>query len=288
VATRNTPYPRGMARPLRLCLPDGLYHVIARGNARQPIVADDHDRNSFFHVFAHVLERFGWLCHAFCVMDNHYHLVVETPLPNLPSGMRQLNGLYAQRFNRRHGRIGHLFQARYRSILIEKPTRLLAVCRYVVLNPVRAGICRDPGDWPWSSYRQTAGLPSTVKLADAEPLLARLGVPADQARAHYRFFVAEGLAAALVPQGERLGEESFLRQDFGLKRPPREVPRVQWLPLPPTLPELFAAGDETPVATAYRRYGYTLRQIGEYLGCHYSTASRRLRREEAQVLHRKT
>jgi len=277
-----------MARPLRLCLPNGLYHLIVRGNARQPIVTDDHDRRGFFDLFAHVIERFSWLCHAFCLMDNHYHLVVETPLPNLPGGMRQLNGLYAQRFNRRHGRVGHLFQARYRSILIEKPTRLLTVCRYVVLNPVRARICRDPGEWPWSSYRQTAGLPSALELVEAEALLGRLGVPADQARAHYRRFVAEGLAAALEPRGERLGDEAFLRQDFGLDQPPREVPRVQWLPLPPTLPELFAANHETPVATAYRRYGYTLQQIGEYLGCHYSTVSRRLRNEEAWLLQCKT
>jgi putative transposase len=199
-----------------------------------------------------------------------------------------LNGLYAQRFNRRHGRVGHLFQARYRSILIEKPTRLLAVCRYVVLNPVRAGICRDPSEWPWSSYRQTAGLPSAVTLVEAEALLGRLGVPADDARAYYRRFVADGLSAAVEPRGERLGDVPFLKQDFGLKQPPREVPRVQWLPLPPTLAELFAAGDETPVATAYRRYGYTLQQIGEHLGCHYSTVSRRLRREEAWVLQCKT
>jgi putative transposase len=153
---------------------------------------------------------------------------------------------------------------------------------------VRARICRDPGEWPWSSYRQTAGLPSALKLVEAEPLLGRLGVPANQARAHYRRFVAEGLAAALEPQGERLGDEAFLREDFGFEQPPPEVPRVQWLPLPPTLPELFAAADETPVATAYRRYGYTLRQIGEHLGCHYSTVSRRLRSEEARLPQRKT
>jgi putative transposase len=263
VTARNDPYPRGMARPLRLCLPDGLYHLIARGNARQPIVADDHDRHDFFNVFAHVLERFGWLCHAFCLMDNHYHLVVETPLPNLPSGMRQLNGLYAQRFNRRHGRVGHLFQARYRSILIEKPTRLLAVCRYVVLNPVRGGhlprsrrlaLEQLPADCGPTKHCQARRRRRAARSARRR---GRSG------QSHYRRFFDEGLAAALEPRGERLGEESFL-------------------------PELFAAGDETPVATAYRRYGYTLRQIGEYLGCHYSTASRRLRREEARLLQCKT
>jgi putative transposase len=277
-----------MARPLRVCLPDGLYHLIARGNARQPIVADDSDRIRFLGLLAQTLERFGWLCHAYCLMDNHYHLVVETPLPNLSLGMRQLNGSYAQSFNRRHDRCGHLFQARFRSILIEKQTRLLAACRYVVLNPVRAGICSDPGDWRWSSYRATAGLPGATTIVETEAILGRLGVPASQTSTQYRRFVAEGLAAALVPRGERLGDDRFLALKLGGETPPPEVPRVQWLPLPPTLAELFVPEDETPVATAYRRYGYTLKQIGEHLGCHYSTVSRRLRREEAQVLQCKT
>ena len=199
MTARNDPYPRGMARPLRLCLPDGLYHLIARGNARQPIVADDHDRHDFFNVFAHVLERFGWLCHAFCLMDNHYHLVVETPLPNLPSGMRQLNGLYAQRFNRRHGRVGHLFQARYRSILIEKPTRLLAVCHYVVLNPVRGGhlprsrrlaLEQLPADCGPTKHCQARRRRRAARSARRR---GRSG------QSHYRRFVDEGLAAALEP-----------------------------------------------------------------------------------------
>jgi putative transposase len=277
-----------MARPLRICLRNGLYHLICRGNARQPIVVDDHDRLGFFELFAHVLERFSWLSHAFCLMDNHYHLVVETLLPNLSAGMRQLNGLYAQRFNRRHGRCGHVFQARFRSILIEDETRLLDVCRYVVLNPVRAGICDHPGEYPWSSYRATAGLGRPIAGICTDWILSRFGVPAKEARAHYRRFVAEGLAAALVPRGERLGEDGFLRETFGYEAPPAEVPRVQWLPLPPTLDEIFAAADATPVATAYRRYGYTMQQIAEQLGCHYSTVSRRLRREEAELPECKT
>lgn len=147
-----------MARPLRVCVAGGVYHLIARGNARGDVYRDDADRSLFLETLAHTVARFDWICHAYCLMDNHYHLVVETPRANLPAGMRQLNGLYAQRFNRRHDRCGHVFQARYRSILIEKQEHLLTACRYVVLNPVRAGICTDP-----SQYRGAATEPRPAR-----------------------------------------------------------------------------------------------------------------------------
>jgi REP element-mobilizing transposase RayT len=133
-----------MARPLRIAVAGGLYHLITRGNARERIYLDDLDREIFLDRLAHSVERYGWLCHAYCLMDNHYHLLVETPQPNLSIGMRQLNGLYAQTFNSRHDRCGHVFQVRFRSIFVEKDSHLLSCCRYVVLNPVRAGICEHP------------------------------------------------------------------------------------------------------------------------------------------------
>ena len=98
-----------MARPLRIEFSHAIYHVTSRGNARQDIVTDDRDRFQFLTVLAQVVDRFGWLCHAYCLMDNHYHLLIETPQPNLSRGMRQLNGVYTQAFNRRHRRVGHLF-----------------------------------------------------------------------------------------------------------------------------------------------------------------------------------
>jgi REP element-mobilizing transposase RayT len=99
-------------------------------------------------VLGAVVRRFNWLCHASCLMDNHYHLVIETPERNLPPGMRQLNGVYTQRFNRRHGRVGHVLQGRYKAILVERESYLLELCRYVVLNPVRAGLVQAPSDYP--------------------------------------------------------------------------------------------------------------------------------------------
>lgn len=111
----------------------------------------------FLEVLSEVCERFNWECHAYCLMSNHYHLLIETPDANLSQGMRQLNGVYTQRFNRVHGRVGHVFQGRYKGILVEKDSYLLELARYIVLNPVRAGMVRSAKDWPWSSYRATCG-----------------------------------------------------------------------------------------------------------------------------------
>jgi REP element-mobilizing transposase RayT/predicted RNase H-like HicB family nuclease len=141
-----------MARPLRLEFPGAIYHVTARGNARAAIFLGHEDRQCFMDVFGECIKRFHWLCHTYCLMDNHYHLLVETPEGNLSFEMRQLNGIYTLRFNRRHGRIGHVFQGRFKAILVERESYLLELCRYVVLNPVRAGMVANAAQYPWSSY----------------------------------------------------------------------------------------------------------------------------------------
>src|SRR5262245_61850059 len=138
-----------MARPLRIEYPGALYHITTRGNARRGIFKDDRDRLLFLDILHRVSDRYHWHCHAYCLMDNHYHLVVETPDANLALGMRQLNGIYTQAYNRRHRRTGHLFQGRYKAILVEKESHLLEVCRYVVLNPVRAKAVDHLGRWKW-------------------------------------------------------------------------------------------------------------------------------------------
>jgi len=273
-----------MARPLRLCLAGGVYHVISRGNAGGPIYCDDLDREHFLAGLDHAVDRYSWLCHAYCLMTTHYHVALETPLPNLPQGMRQLNGNHASRYNRRHDRRGHVFEARYRSILVEGAQYLLAVCRYVVLNPVRAGMCDRPEEWSWSSYRATAGLAPTPSFLTTGAILGELGDSFTDAQAAYREFVAAGASAALAERirGERIGNDAFLRERFGLVPPVPEIPRVQIEPERRPLVEIFAT-EAAPVARAYRAHGYSLREIGAYLGCHYSTVSRQLRSEERDL-----
>ena len=131
-----------MSRPLRLEIAGGLYHVTSRGDRREDIYHDDTDRLTWLAILAQTCERFNWQIHAWCQMNNHYHLIVETVEGNLSAGMRQLNGVYTQTVNRRHHRSGHVFQGRYKGILVERDSYLLELSRYVVLNPVRAGMVK--------------------------------------------------------------------------------------------------------------------------------------------------
>ena len=146
-----------MARPLRIEFPGALYHVTSRGNGRAAIYLDNRDREAFLDVLGVVCERMQWICYAYCLMTNHYHLVVETQEGHLSRGMRQLNRVYTQRFNRHHGRVGHVLQGRYKAILVDRDPYLLELSRYVVLNPARAGMVKSPGHWRWGSYRATVG-----------------------------------------------------------------------------------------------------------------------------------
>ena len=132
-----------MARPLRLEFAHALYHVTSRGDRREDIYVDDADREAWLAVLAQVCTRFNWTVHAYCLMSNHYHLLVETPDANLSAGMRQLNGVYTQHVNRRHGRVGHVYQGRFKAIIVQKDAYLIELARYVVLNPVRASMVAD-------------------------------------------------------------------------------------------------------------------------------------------------
>ena len=181
-----------MARPLRIEFPGALYHVTTRGNARGDIFVDDRDRHGFLAVLGQVVARWRWLCHAYCLMGNHYHLIVETRDANLARGMRQLNGLYTQRLNRRHGRVGHVFQGRYAAILVERDSHLLELARYVVRNPVRAGLVDRAEAWPWSSYRAMIGRGARPAWLHCDWLLRQFAGEPAQARLAYRAFVSEG------------------------------------------------------------------------------------------------
>src|SRR3954464_8651193 len=183
----------GMARPLRIQIPDGIYHVTARGNAKQPIYLDDRDCETFLRTLDHVRARFGWRCLAYCLMVNHYHLVVETPRPNLSDGMRLLNGTFTQRFHRRYERGGHVLQGRFHSVLVDRDEYLLELVRYIARNPVRAGLCPRPEDWRWSSHRALAGL-APPRIVAVDGLLSLFAADRAEARRRYLAFVhdAEG------------------------------------------------------------------------------------------------
>lgn len=277
-----------MARPLRIEFPGALYHVTSRGNARAPIYSDDADRLRFLALLADVVQHDNWLCHAFCLMDNHYHLVLETPDGNLSKGMRQLNGIYTQQFNQTHQRVGHVFQGRYKAILVERDSYLLTVCRYVVLNPVRAAMVADVEAYDWSSYQATAGLRPCPVWLQTDWLLGQFGANRLQAQQRYRQFVQDGMADSSpwndIKAQVFLGQEAYMAQmkDYlSKKREVREVPRVQRYADRPALSEVLGQGTQTSSAErdeliydAYRRYGYSMTAIARELGLHNSTISR--------------
>src|SRR3989338_7626496 len=147
-----------MARPLRIEFPGAFYHVTTRGNARGAIFSSDEDRNQLLFIFGKIADKFNWRCYSYCLMNNHYHLVIQTTDPTLSRGMQHLNGTFTQWFNSKHGRVGHLFQGRFKAFLVEEHEYLLQAMRYVILNPVRAEMVTDPADYHWSSYRATIGL----------------------------------------------------------------------------------------------------------------------------------
>ncbi|MDD2337129.1 MAG: transposase [Geobacteraceae bacterium] len=282
-----------MARPLRIEFPGAVYHVTSRGNARADVFEDDADRELFLKILGQVVKRFNWLCHAYCLMDNHYHLLIETPEGNLSAGMRQLNGVYTQAFNRSHERDGHLFKGRFKAILVEKESHLLELCRYIVLNPVRAGMAAQPADYRWSSYLPTIGNAERPAFLATEWLLGNFSTSLTESCRRYRNFVKEGMSNNESPWGKLvsqilLGTEAFVQQARGFlgeKDDVAEITRIQRHVGRPQLDELFSSDSALPKAErnrlirlAHGKHGYTLKEISQALGIHYTTVSKVINR----------
>ena len=287
-----------MARPLRLEFAHALYHVTSRGDRREAIYHNDADRQAWLSVLAQVCKRFNWTVHAYCLMSNHYHLLVETPDANLSAGMRQLNGVYTQLTNRAHGRVGHVFQGRFKAILVDKDNYLLELARYVVLNPVRAGMVQEPGQWPWSSYGAMLApgwLPGADWLA-TDKLLAyfapdQQSLDREKAQQRYVEHVREGIGLSSVWEDLSgqvyLGDEKFVNKMSAMAeqspqgaragRSRLEIPHAQRKPVP--LP-LAAYVQQHPnnrnaaIQGAFATGSYTMAQLAEHFGLHYTSVSR--------------
>ncbi len=281
-----------MARPLRIEYPGAVYHVTSRGNGRKDIFEDDQDRQIFLSILGSVVKRYNWLCHAYCLMDNHYHLMIETPDANLSSGMRQLNGVYTQRYNRRHQKPGHIFQGRFKAILVQKENYLLELCRYVVLNPVRAGIVKKIEAWRWSSYLATAGIGKEPEYLTTGWILGFFNSRRTIAKRRYRSFVQEGIHGSAsweeLQNQVLLGEEEFVEKFKDVledKKQIKEIPRSQRYIGRPSLDNIFR-GQKTKdqrnisIRRAHMSQGYTLKEIADYLGIHYTTVSKVMAKAE--------
>lgn len=244
-----------MSRPPRPLVQDAFYHVTARGNRKAKIYLDERDYLTWHDLVALTADKFGFICHAYCQMPNHFHLLLQTPLPNLSDGMHFLNCVYSQNFNVRHGLTGHVFQGRFHSVLLEQEAHFLELARYITLNPVRAGMVASALDWRWSSYRATAGLIAAPEWLDVATIRKRFHGDSDEQRiCAYRSFVAAGL-----------GREDPLR--------------------PPSSPALPEVDDKharrQAVADALRSGHYSLAQIA----AHFKISTKTVQRIRKENVH---
>lgn len=280
-----------MARPLRIEYPGALYHITSRGDRRESIYADRIDRLAFLRIIEETVIRYNWLCHAYCLMGNHYHLMIETPEANLSEGMRYLNGVYTQACNRRHRRCGHLFQGRYNAIFVQKESYLLELCRYITLNPVRAGWVDHPQQWAWSSYRAMVGLEETPQWLTTDAVLELFNAPRRQSMERFKRFVLAGINGKSpwenIRQQVYLGGDDFIvsmQKQLSIEGDKLSVPNRQRRAPPATL-ELISQQypqRNDAVLAAYATGAYSYRDIAAFHHVHLSTVGRIVRRNLMQ------
>ncbi len=282
-------YTDSMSRQMRIEFPGALYHVTARGNCKSDIFIDDIDRFRFLDALSSTVKQYNLLCHAYCVMTNHYHLIIETPDANLSASMHRLNTIYAHYFNWKHDRIGHLFQGRFNAIVVQKESHLLELCRYIVLNPVRARIVSDPSQYDWSSFRETiSSSDRSGSFLTKDWILSQFDPDMHLAKKKYINFVLEGIDSESPMNDVKgdlvLGDVHFVEQ---LKKHVRtglddaEIPAEQRQLFIKRLEDMF--GDirslnkemrNNLILEACKQLGYTQIEVSTYLGLNRRTIAR--------------
>jgi len=278
-----------MARPLRIEFAGALYHITARGNAQGDIFICNEDRLKFLSLLSNTCNRHHWFCHAYCLMSNHYHLLIETKDASLSKGMKYLNGTYTQSFNHQNMRVGHVLQGRYKAILVQKESYLLELSRYIVLNPVRARMVREAKEWPWSSYRATAGFTSPDVCLTSDWVLSAFSKTKKVAQKRYQKFVKLGENQPSPWESLKnqiyLGTAKFV-EDMQCKIEPDQslddIPKLhKQMPTKPLsyFERRFTNRNEA-MCKAYLTGCYTLSEVGEWFGVSYATVSRSVKKHE--------
>lgn len=278
-----------MSRPLRIEFPGATYHISAFGKDGQDVFRSKHDRKKFLQILAQTTTRYNWICHGYCLMNDHYHLLIETPEGNLSLGMRQVNGVYTQYFNRTHGTNGQIYHGRFKSILIEKELYLKELCRYIVLNPVRAKVVEKIGQWKWSSYNFTAeNTKSKEDFVNTTWLLANFDDKKKKARKKYRKFVKAGIfefSPLLSTRTQNiLGSDAFvesIQKYLPTSNNKNKLAKKQNNTKRPTLTILFKGVAKTDkekrndiIHVAHVNHGFLLKEIATFLNLHYTTVSK--------------
>ena len=272
-----------MVRPIRLEFPNALYHVMSRGNGGEDIFVEDGDRQVFLDLLAELFTRHDVICYAYCLMDNHYHLLVETPKANLSQIMRRLNGRYTRFFNKTRRRMGHIFQGRYKAIIVQKDSYLLELSRYIILNPVRAGMADIPENYSWSSYCATIGQCACPDWLAADNLLSSFGNQRKEAIRLYKGYVSQGFDqpfSGKISQQAYLGDKSFIcevQKHMSQKQNDsiHITKRSKKSPKKPIGEIVSRAVDRKEAMNEIYKTGhYTMFEIAAYFNVHYSTVSR--------------
>ncbi len=288
-----------MARPLRIEYPGAFYHITSRGNEQKHIFKDRQDRERFLTYLESSVQRYGAVIHVYCLMSNHYHLLIETPSGNLSQIMHHINGGYTTYFNRRHGRYGHLFQGRYKAIVVEADEYAGELSRYIHLNPVRAAVVERPEEYEWSSYRYYIGKRKEPDWLKVDFILGYFGRDKSSARRRYKGFVkavlGEGYESPLkeVVASTILGGEDFIKEIKGKylkdKGTDRNLPALTELREEPGIEEIFQRANEvfggdtgiarkTAIFLSHRYTKLSLKEIGRYFRIGESAVSQASRR----------
>ncbi len=284
-----------MTRSIRIQFPGAFYHIFSRGNAKQGIFLEDSDRDRFLHLLSNTVNRYEWIVHGYCLMSNHYHLLLETPLPNLSDGMRFLNGQYAQKFNFSHNRVGHLFEKRFGSHVVERDLYLLELTRYIALNPVRAGLVDHPACYEWSSYRPATGRCATPAFLNIETTLGLFSHNTLEAMRLYEDFALEAIDREIrfeIRAGVLLGSDIFcakLEEEFLRKENKKGIKQEQLHAFRPKLAQLFASEMDRverneQIFMAHKQYGYRQKEIADHLGLACSTLNKIIKQEDFERL----
>lgn len=277
-----------MARPLRIEYPGAVYHIMSRGDGRRPIIRTDRDREAFLVILEEAQKRFNILIHGYCLMTNHYHLLLETPDGNLADVMHYVNGVYTTRYNARNKTVGHVYQGRYKAILVERDEYLLCLCRYIVRNPVRAGLVEHPADYRWSSYRTIAGQTDDDDgFLATDWILSQFSSKKTLAQKRYRGFVLSPDTGTENPfenthGGCVLGSESFVERFSSIFWEADEIKELSRRhryadrpPLSALLPTGLTRQDRNLRAhNAIYDYGYKQKEVADHLGLHRAYLSR--------------
>ena len=293
-----------MSRPLRITYPGAFYHITSRGNEKKPIFKSRKDREKFLEYLQSASEKYKAVIHSYCLMDNHYHLLLETPSGNLPRIMLHINGAYTNYFNAKRGRAGHLFQGRYRAILVEKDEYAKELSRYIHLNPVRAGVAEMPEEYDWSSYPAYIGKKEKPEWLFTDFIHGYFGRSKSSAEKYYREFVSRLINAEYSsPLDEAVGSAILGREDFireikekylSGENADKEIPALRALADRVSAEDLYMEAEKTfsddPVMERniriYLAKRYTekrLKEIGDEFGIGESAVSQVCRRLSARI-----